>query len=69
MQFIEACRSAKVHKLNSLRTLMNDALEIEKNRQNELSQLWKKNEAHFWWTLPIGVMNMIQLELFKNLLE
>ena len=69
MQFIEAYRNAKVRKLNALLIRMNDTLDIKKNRWNKLSQLRKKNEAHSWWTLPIGRMNMIQLDLFKNLLK
>jgi len=69
MQFIEAYRNTKVRKLNALLICMNDTLDIEKNRWNKLSQLRKKNEAHSWWNLPIGRMNMIQLDLFKILLK
>jgi len=69
MRFIEANRNASVRELNDLLTRMKDALDINKNRANELSQLRKKNEAHFWWTCPFDRMNFVQLELFKKALE
>jgi len=67
-QFIEAHRSAKIRELNAKLTQINDALGIEKKRENELSDLRKKNEAQFWWACPIEGMNKVQLQLLKNVL-
>jgi len=69
MQYIEAYRNASVRELNYILTCMKAALDIDKNRANELSQLRKNNEAHFWWTCPFDRMNMVQLGSFKKALE
>jgi len=58
-----------VRELNDILTRMKAALDIDKNRTNELSQLRKNNEAHFWWTCPFDRMNMVQLGSFKKALE
>jgi len=69
MQYIEAYRNASVRELNHILTRMKIALDIDKNRANELSQLRKTNEAHFWWTCPFDRMNMVQLGSFEKDLE
>jgi len=65
LQFIEVHRSAKLLELNVMLTQINDALGIEKKRENELSDLCKKNEAQFWWAYPIEGMDKVQLQLLK----
>ena len=69
MQYIEAYRNASVRELNHILTRMKAALDIDKNRANELSQLRKNNEGRFWWTCPFDRMNMVQLGSFKKALE
>ncbi|AES61071.2 MADS-box transcription factor family protein [Medicago truncatula] len=68
MQFIEANRSAKLRELNAMLTQINDALDIGKKRENELSDLRKKNETQFWWACPIEGMDRVQLQLLKKAL-
>jgi hypothetical protein len=69
MEFMEDFRRAKVRELNGILTRMNDAIDIDKNRENELSQQRKMNGGQFWWTRPIDEMNMVQLDLLKKALE
>ncbi|XP_050890766.1 agamous-like MADS-box protein AGL62 [Lathyrus oleraceus] len=69
MQFIEAHRSANVRELNNQFTQINNTLDIEKKRGEELSHLRKVIEAKFWWAHPINGMDMAQLKLFKKALE
>ncbi|XP_058739316.1 agamous-like MADS-box protein AGL62 [Vicia villosa] len=66
MQFIEAQRSANVRELNNQLTQINNTLDIEKIRGDELSHLRKVTEAQFWWACPIDGMNMAQIKLFKK---
>jgi len=69
MQYIEAYRNGTARELNHILTRMNATLDINMNRANEVSQLRKNNEAHFWWTCPFDRMNMVQLGSFKKALE
>jgi len=69
MQFIEAHRSANVRELNTQLTQINQLLDIEKKRVEELSHLRKETENQFWWAGPVDGMNKTQLELFKKALE
>ncbi|AES97486.1 putative transcription factor MADS-type1 family [Medicago truncatula] len=69
MQLLEDYRRANVRELNDLLTRMNDAIGIDKNRENELIQVRMINETQFWWTRPICEMNKVQLELYKKALE
>jgi len=69
MQFIEAHRSANVRELNTQLTQINQLLDIEKKRAEELSQLRKATETQFWWAGPVDGMDRAQLELFKKALE
>ncbi|AES67005.1 putative transcription factor MADS-type1 family [Medicago truncatula] len=69
MEFMEDFRRAKVRELNGILTRMNDAIDIDKNRENELNQQRKMNGGQFWWTRPIDEMNMVQLDLLKKALE
>jgi hypothetical protein len=69
MQFIEAHRSANVRELNTQLTQINQLLDIEKKRAEELSDLRKATETQFWWAGPVDGMNRAQLELFKKALD
>ncbi|AES64825.1 putative transcription factor MADS-type1 family [Medicago truncatula] len=69
MQFIEAHRSASVCELNIQVTQINQLLDIEKKRAEELSNLHKATETQFWWAGPVDGMNRAQLELFKKALD
>jgi len=66
MQFMDAHRSAKLRELNVMLNQINDSLDIERKRDNELGDLRKKNQAQFWWACPIEGMNTVQLQLLKN---
>ncbi|GAU34284.1 hypothetical protein TSUD_321310 [Trifolium subterraneum] len=65
--FVEAQRSANIHELNSQLTRINNILDIEKRRMDELSQIQNMTEAQYWWARPFDGMNRDQLEfLMKN---
>ncbi|CAJ2655353.1 MADS-box transcription factor [Trifolium pratense] len=70
-QFIEATRNASARGRNAELTLLNDALEIEKRRGDDLSHLCRIIEDPSWWTSPIDGLNLnqAQLELLKAALE
>ncbi|KAK2458438.1 agamous MADS-box protein AGL62 [Trifolium repens] len=68
MQFIEAHRSANLRELNTQLTQINNELDIEKKRHDELSHMRKNAEAQYWWACPLDEMNRAQLELLKNAL-
>ncbi|GAU38994.1 hypothetical protein TSUD_378700 [Trifolium subterraneum] len=69
MQFIEIQRSANVRQLNTQLTHINNMLDNEKRRHDELSHLHKLFEDQYWWACPIDGMNQGELELFKNTME
>jgi hypothetical protein len=69
MQFIEAHRSANVRELNTQLTQINQLLDMEKKRAEELNHLRKATEAQFWWAGPVDGMNRAQLEFFKKALD
>ncbi|KAK7268384.1 hypothetical protein RIF29_21082 [Crotalaria pallida] len=70
MQIIEAQRSANVHELNSYLAQINAELEIEKTRNQELNQMQKEAQKHFWWAAPIVEMNnAVVLDQVKLALE
>ncbi|GAU37955.1 hypothetical protein TSUD_269700 [Trifolium subterraneum] len=67
--FIEATRNANVRELNAGLTLINDALDFEKKRGDDLSHLCSMTEDLSWWACPIDRMTQPQLELLKIALE
>ncbi|CAJ2658170.1 unnamed protein product [Trifolium pratense] len=68
-QFIEAQRSVNVCQLNTQLTHINNMLDNEKRRHDELNHIRKMIEDHCWWACPVDGMNWAQLDLFKNALE
>ncbi|PNX78692.1 MADS-box transcription factor [Trifolium pratense] len=68
MQFIEAHRNANLCELNAQLTEINNMLDNEKKRSDELSLLRKAAEAQFWWACPIDGMNRAELEFLKKAL-
>ncbi|CAJ2648096.1 unnamed protein product [Trifolium pratense] len=66
---IEARRNANIHELNSQLTQINNILDIEKGRMDELSQIHNMNEAQYWWARSFDGMNWDQLEFLKNKFE
>ncbi|XP_027364754.1 agamous-like MADS-box protein AGL62 [Abrus precatorius] len=69
MQFIEAHRSANVRELNAQLTQINNQLDTERKRGEELSRMRKAAQAQFWWAEPFEEMNRAQLEELKGALE
>jgi hypothetical protein len=69
MQFIEAHRNANLCELNAQLTELNNKLDDEKKRGDELSLLRKETEAQFWWACPNDGMNRAELEFLKKALE
>ncbi|GAU37953.1 hypothetical protein TSUD_269680 [Trifolium subterraneum] len=68
-QFIEATRNANARELNAELNLINDALDIEKQRGDDLSHLCRMTEDPSWWNYPVDGMTQTQLELLKIALE
>ncbi|CAJ2655370.1 unnamed protein product [Trifolium pratense] len=69
MELIEAQRCANVRELNAQLTMLNNTLDLEKRRSDELNHMLKMNQAQYWWACPIDGMNKVQLEIFKKSLE
>ncbi|CAJ2648108.1 unnamed protein product [Trifolium pratense] len=68
VRLIEARRNANMCELHSQLTRLNDALDIEKSRRDELSHMNKMTETQYWWACPFDGMNFSQLGLLKNAL-
>jgi len=68
MQFMGAHRSANMRGLNTQLTQINQLLNNEKKRSEELRHLHKATETQFWWAGPVDGMNR-ELEFFKKALE
>jgi hypothetical protein len=66
LQFIEAQRIANVSQLNSRLTEINNMMDVEKMRRNDLSQICNTTEAHYWWAGTVEGMNQDQLEFLKK---
>ncbi|RDY08515.1 Agamous-like MADS-box protein AGL62, partial [Mucuna pruriens] len=69
MQFLEAHRMANLSGLNAQLTEMNNQLDEERKRHEELARLKKGAQAQMWWALPIEEMSRAQLEQYKVALE
>ncbi|CAJ2630582.1 unnamed protein product [Trifolium pratense] len=69
LQFIEARRNATLCELNVQLTQINNMLDDQKKREDELSHLRKATEAQLWWACPIDVMNRAQLKSLKQAME
>ncbi|XP_038904315.1 agamous-like MADS-box protein AGL62 [Benincasa hispida] len=65
LQLIEAHRNVNVRELNAQLTQVLNRVEMEKKHGEELNKLRKANQVLFWWELPIGEMEMNQLEQLK----
>ncbi|GAU39007.1 hypothetical protein TSUD_378830 [Trifolium subterraneum] len=68
-RFIDTQHSANVRQLNTELTHINNMLDNEKRRHDQLSHVHKMFEDRYWWACPIDEMNRGELELFKNKLE
>ncbi|GAU24317.1 hypothetical protein TSUD_49060 [Trifolium subterraneum] len=69
MQFIEAHRNTTLSYLNAQLTQINNTLDNEKKRGDELSLSRKAIETQFWWACLIDGMNRAELELLKKALD
>ncbi|KAG5152980.1 hypothetical protein AAZX31_10G242100 [Glycine max] len=69
MQIIEAHRMAHVHDLNVQLTQINNQLDHERKRTNELNLMNKEAQAQMWWARPVDGMSMAQVKQFKAALE
>jgi hypothetical protein len=66
LHFIEAERTANVRELNTVLTEINNMMDAEKKRGEELVQILNMTEAQYWWTRPFDGMNLDQLEVLKK---
>ncbi|RDX84424.1 Agamous-like MADS-box protein AGL62, partial [Mucuna pruriens] len=69
MQFIEAHRIANVNELNAQLTQINNQLDAERKRGEELDRLKKAAQAQLWWARPIDEMTKPQLDQYKAAME
>ncbi|KAK7391002.1 hypothetical protein VNO78_19276 [Psophocarpus tetragonolobus] len=65
MQFIEAHRMANVRELNAQLTQINNQLDAERKRADELNLMKKDAQAQLWWARPMDEMSTAQLEQYK----
>ena len=69
MQFIDAHRISNVRDLNKQLTQVNELLEKERKRGDELSRLRKEAQDLMWWTRPTEELTLEQMEQYKAALE
>ncbi|XP_021892392.1 agamous-like MADS-box protein AGL62 [Carica papaya] len=69
MKLIEAHRNASVRELNIQLTQIQNQLETEKKRSEELNQMKKSNESQCWWMAPKEDMSLAQLQQLKASLD
>ncbi|KAL9317339.1 hypothetical protein ACSQ67_013856 [Phaseolus vulgaris] len=69
MQFIDAHRISNVRDLNKQLTQVNELLETERKRGEELSRLRKEAQELMWWTRPTEELSVEQMEQYKAALE
>ncbi|KAG4907688.1 hypothetical protein GLYMA_20G136500v4 [Glycine max] len=67
--FIEAHRVANVRELNAQLTQINNHLNNERKRAEELNLMKKGAQAQLWWARPLDGMSIAQLKQFKAALE
>ncbi|KAL9238344.1 hypothetical protein vseg_012777 [Gypsophila vaccaria] len=65
----EGRQNLSVHDLNMEITLMNNRIEAERKRSEELSQIRKARGEHFWWDIPVDELNLQQLQHLKSSLQ
>ncbi|XP_052183669.1 agamous-like MADS-box protein AGL62 [Diospyros lotus] len=65
----EARRNATMMELSQRLNLVENMLEVERQRGRELDQMRIASRGKFWWEEPIDKMNMKQLEKMKMAME
>ncbi|GMH03021.1 hypothetical protein Nepgr_004860 [Nepenthes gracilis] len=68
-QPVEAQHDANFRELNLRLTLLNNQLEAEKKRGEELNEIRKAGQGQFWWQAPVEELGLQQLEELKRALE
>ncbi|QCE08420.1 agamous-like MADS-box protein AGL62 [Vigna unguiculata] len=69
MQFIDAHRISNVRDLNKQLTQVNELLETERKRGEELSRMRREAQDLMWWTRPTEELSVEQMEQYKTALE
>ncbi|KAL5543180.1 hypothetical protein UlMin_010890 [Ulmus minor] len=69
MQLIEAHRNASICGLNYQLAQVQNQLEAERKRGDDLNKMNKADKAQCWWEGPIEEMGALQLEQMKVALE
>ncbi|KAJ6733756.1 MADS BOX PROTEIN [Salix koriyanagi] len=64
-QLVEAHRNARICDLSMNLTQLQEELEMEKKRGEELDNLRKASQSQYWWDRPIQELTLAQLEQFK----
>ncbi|KAK6159183.1 hypothetical protein DH2020_006497 [Rehmannia glutinosa] len=68
-QLIEAQRNASVRELNmQLGQILNE-LEMERKRGENLDNMRKTNQSHYWWEAPVSKLGLDELEQLKDAME
>ncbi|KAF9679033.1 hypothetical protein SADUNF_Sadunf07G0098000 [Salix dunnii] len=64
-RLVEAHRNARICDLNMKLTQLQEELEMEKKRGEELDNLRKASQSQNWWDKPIQELDLAQLEQLK----
>ncbi|KAK4438014.1 Agamous-like MADS-box protein [Sesamum alatum] len=66
---IEAQRNASVRELNlQLGQILNE-VEVERKRGEDLDNMRKTNESHYWWEAPVSKLGLEELEQLRDAME
>ncbi|GFP88367.1 agamous-like mads-box protein agl62 [Phtheirospermum japonicum] len=66
---VEAQRNASVRELNlQLGQILNE-LEMERKRGENLDNMRKTNQSHYWWEGPVEKLGLDELEQLKDAME
>ncbi|KAL0384345.1 UNVERIFIED_CONTAM: Agamous-like MADS-box protein [Sesamum radiatum] len=66
---VEAQRNASVRELNlQLGQILNE-VEVERKRGENLDNMRKTNETHYWWEAPVSKLGLEELEQLRDAME
>ncbi|KAL0422499.1 UNVERIFIED_CONTAM: Agamous-like MADS-box protein [Sesamum latifolium] len=66
---VEAQRNASVRELNlQLGQILNE-VEVERKRGENLDNMRKTNESHYWWEAPVSKLGLEELEQLRDAME
>lgn len=66
---VEAHRSANIRELNKQLTQVQNQLEAERKRGEEISEMRKANRREYWWEAPVDELGLEELQQLRMAME